>query len=749
MSGGKSTGADDDQKSTIPASLNTNLSEQSNYASSTSSRVAATTQPTAKSKPDHSNVMSSVLIAAKKLSILLQQNGNMAHQPDPFTANILSTWLQQHLPRQSEGSDERLRLLQNDKELLAHQVHMLSEQVSAQNEKINDLERLITDKAQHVSTTEDLLQRERLTRSSLETQKLELMSAMSELKLQQAVLERENLELRASHFNNNTIATDRRLPPVPNTRIRTNSSSGSMTPPSTYRRQQVDIHYNSLPRASAPTTSTPIQSASSSANNSSSIDSNANPKRNAVAFGKQLMNQYIPHSATKSASNICHQQMVLCQQPEPTSTSPSLCDGFQKQKGVSVPNLAQTEKIIDDIDVRQQSSPSPCSMSSKSKSLGGLRSIFGKLRRSNSGNLEDLPLDGGEFRRGGIRATAGPRLGWSGAPTTDIRLNNERSKPFAEWSVDAVCGWFEEMGLGIYEDDLKKWLKNGGSDLINCSSLDIEKEINLKSALHRKKIVLALLDVTGKDTDELFVNSGKLDMVWVMRWLDDIGLPQHKDAFSNARIDGRMLHRLTLEDLATLHVTSSLHAASLRRAIQVMRENKWNPDCLVRRSYNQQIDDEKVYSPSDLLKDIHLWTAHRVMEWLRVVNLAEYAPNLRGAGVHGALMVYEDRFTDELLADLLSIPATKSLIRRHLCTHFKDLLGRDIIQNKRKAETTLGYQPLTLTSKIKTPKKSQFTLKRKKNIKPSDEWGDLVCPIGASDEESSTANRRRGCFSGE
>lgn len=69
---------------------------------------------------------------------------------------------------------------------------------------------------------------ERLTRSSLETQKLELMSAMSELKLQQAVLERENLELRASQFNNNTIGIDRRLPPVPGNRIRTNSSSGSM-----------------------------------------------------------------------------------------------------------------------------------------------------------------------------------------------------------------------------------------------------------------------------------------------------------------------------------------------------------------------------------------------------------------------------------------------------------------------------------------------------------------------------------------
>lgn len=51
---------------------------------------------------------------------------------------------------------------------------------------------------------------------------------MSELKLQQAVLERENIELRATHFNNNTIPADRRLPPVPNVRIRTNSSSGSM-----------------------------------------------------------------------------------------------------------------------------------------------------------------------------------------------------------------------------------------------------------------------------------------------------------------------------------------------------------------------------------------------------------------------------------------------------------------------------------------------------------------------------------------
>lgn len=37
--------------------------------------------------------------------------------------------------------------------------------------------------------------------------------------------------------------------------------------------------------------------------------------------------------------------------------------------------------------------------------------------------------------------------------------------------------------------------------------------------------------------------------------------------------------------------------------------------------------------------EVQQWTNHRVMEWLRSVDLAEYAPNLRGSGVHGGLMV--------------------------------------------------------------------------------------------------------------
>lgn len=178
-----------------------------------------------------------------------------------------------------------------------------------------------------------------------------------------------------------------------------------------------------------------------------------------------------------------------------------------------------------------------------------------------------------------------------------------------------------------------------------------------------------------------------------IRWLDDVGLPQHKDSFSAARMDGRMLHKLTMDDLVSLHVTSCLHVASIRRGIQIMREQKWNPESIIRRS----ITDESCGTKDD----IRLWSSHRVMEWLRAVDLSEYAPNLRGAGVHGALLIYEVKFTAELLAELLSIPPSKTLLRRHLATHFKELLGRDVIQAKRDAENTLGFQPLTLAAKIK------------------------------------------------
>jgi len=116
------------------------------------------------------------------------------------------------------------------------------------------------------------------------------------------------------------------------------------------------------------------------------------------------------------------------------------------------------------------------------------------------------------------------------------------------------------------------------------------------------------------------------------------------------------------------------------------------------------------------------------MEWLRQVDLAEYAPNLRGSGVHGALIILEPKFNSELLAALLSIPPSKSLLRRHLNIHFSTLIGKDLMGEKRELQSDPNFVPLTPTAKHK-PRHGQFTLKRKKSKAEFDAEDCLVCPL--------------------
>ena len=61
----------------------------------------------------------------------------------------------------------------------------------------------------------------------------------------------------------------------------------------------------------------------------------------------------------------------------------------------------------------------------------------------------------------------------------------------------------------------------------------------------------------------------------------------------------------------------------------------------------------------------------------------------------------EPRFGAELFATLLSIPAHKTLLRRHLSTHFVALIGSGMQQQKREAETQPGFVALSLGQKVK------------------------------------------------
>ena len=57
-----------------------------------------------------------------------------------------------------------------------------------------------------------------------------------------------------------------------------------------------------------------------------------------------------------------------------------------------------------------------------------------------------------------------------------------------------------------------------------------------------------------------------------------MGLPQYKDTFFEARVDGRVLNVLTVEDLLIhMKITNLLHHLSIRRGIQVkIQLNKFN-----------------------------------------------------------------------------------------------------------------------------------------------------------------------------
>lgn len=398
--------------------------------------------------------------------------------------------------------------------------------------------------------------------------------------------------------------------------------------------------------------------------------------------------------------------------------------GFFKIKNnkrtASAPNLAETEKGSADhldlaglpprpkeMDNLQMTPPSPDSK----KKARGIKKLFGKLKRSQSTTFNPDDMSETEFKRGGTRATAGPRLGWS----RDLgQSHNELDMPFAKWTKEQVCNWLQDQGLGSYISHGKHWILSGQT-LLQASQQDLEKELGIKHPLHRKKLQLALQALGSEEEN----NHGKLDYHWVTRWLDDIGLPQYKTQFDEGKVDGRMLHYMSVDDLLSLKVVSVLHHLSIKRAIQVLRINNFEPNCLRRRP-----SDENNVTPSEVTQ----WTNHRVMEWLRSVDLAEYAPNLRGSGVHGGLMVLEPRFNVETMAQLLNIPPNKTLLRRHLATHFNLLIGQQAQHQKREAMESPDYVLLTATAKVK-PKKLAFSNFGSLRKKKQDDVEEYVCPM--------------------
>uniref|UniRef100_A0A674AV56 PPFIA binding protein 1a n=1 Tax=Salmo trutta TaxID=8032 RepID=A0A674AV56_SALTR len=747
-----------------------------------------------------------------------EREGLRCQVPDT-TADGLVEWLQQGQLTNGHGSamiyQERLSRVESDKECLVLQVSVLSDQVEVQGEKIRDLDMCLEEHREKLDATEETLQQELLSRSTLETQKLELMTEVSSLKLKLTTVARDrrdseglyqevnDLRFRVTDMENERLQCEKKLKSTKEElqtlqrqleelrRLRDQATQGVLTPDRTDGEKDVDVlrmkrAMESLMSASndkdrrieelqeSITRYKKVQDLMKDTLNEDNYDDIQDDRSPSIqvamdtdqatlAVGEEtgrscdevttspVITMY--HTQDGHETRLPYQNVMLeCEDQQawgiglttvessPPSTSPSnptsnesfgtkkarssFGRGFFKMRGgkrmSSSPNLAETERNgIDHLDLAgapphkpqggDSSQTLPSSPEAKKKSRGFKR-FLGRLKRSHSTSL-DLEETETEFRRGGVRATAGPRLGWS----RDLQHSaNDVDAPFAQWSKEQVCAWLQEQGLGLHVAQAQQWIRSGFT-LLQASQHDLEKELGIKQPLHRKKLQLAL-QALGSEED---VSKGKLDHNWVTRWLDDIGLPQYKSQFDEGRVDGRMLHCMTVDDLLSLKVGSVLHHLSIKRAIQVLRLNFYEPNCLRRRP-----SDENNITPAEISQ----WTNHRVMEWLRSVDLAEYAPNLRGSGVHGGVMVLEPRFNVESLALLLNIPPNKSLLRRHLATHFHLLIGSAAQRSKQECLENPDYTLLTATAKVKPRRLSfgGFGTLRKKRQEDSEEY---VCPM--------------------
>uniref|UniRef100_A0AAR2JU00 SAM domain-containing protein n=1 Tax=Pygocentrus nattereri TaxID=42514 RepID=A0AAR2JU00_PYGNA len=570
----------------------------------------------------------------------------------------------------NESYQERLSRLEGDKESLVLQVSVLTDQVEAQGEKIRDLESSLEELQHKLNSTEEMLQQELLSRTSLESQKLDLMDEVSYLKLKLVGMEeRQNHNVERQHKAEVLhFLCDHLL-------MLCCSKQGLL--------QELRLLKNKVDELE---------------------DEKSQYERKLKATKVLLQNtslEYIRVVFTFHAG---------------------------KTERMEDTNTSDLSPVSSGVDSGQQSPVSQENL----KNNKSIRKLWGKIRRTQSGGLQGDDLEPTEFRRGGFRATAGPRL----ARTPDSgRSVRDMSMPFSKWTTEQVCGWLEDYGLGQYVNLARQWVVSGQT-LLSATPQEFEKEMGIKHPLHRKKLQLALRSFSNKAMEK----SSELDHIWVTRWLDDIGLPQYKDQFHESRVDGRMLQYLTVNDLLFLKVTSQLHHLSIKCAIHVLHANKFNPHCLRRRP-----GDENKTSPSEVVQ----WSNHRVMEWLRSVDLAEYAPNLRGSGVHGGLIILEPRFNSETLAMLLNIPPQKTLLRRHLATNFNALVGPQAQQEKREYANASGHTPLTTTAKVR-PKKLGFTNFSHLRKRRPDDSADYICPVDVAISPVLNGNphRPQGSFRG-
>ncbi|CAB01771.3 Liprin-beta homolog [Caenorhabditis elegans] len=347
---------------------------------------------------------------------------------------------------------------------------------------------------------------------------------------------------------------------------------------------------------------------------------------------------------------------------------------------------------------------------SRERTRSSLRNIFSKLTRSTSQDQSN------SFRRGSAaRSTSTARLG----STNHLGTVSKRPplSQFVDWRSEQLADWIAEIGYPQYMNEVSRHVRSG-RHFLNMSMNEYEGVLNIKNPVHRKRVAILLRRIE----EDIMEPANKWDVHQTLRWLDDIGLPQYKDVFAENVVDGPLLLSLTANDAVEMKVVNAHHYATLARSIQFLKKADFRFNAM------EKLIDQNIVEKYPCPDVVVRWTHSATCEWLRKIDLAEFTQNLLFAGVPGALMIYEPSFTAESLAEILQMPPHKTLLRRHLTSHFNQLLGPKIIADKRDFLAAGNYPQISPTGRVKVVKKG-FSLTRKKAkneicLEPE----ELLCP---------------------